>query len=92
MNNNTENLIGLFADDQDIFTFTLMAVVVVFADLLDCCIDFALAATGDENVGTLVDEPLCCGEAYAAASSCDDCDFSFKLFHDLFTHVDVLSL
>jgi hypothetical protein len=41
----------------------------------------ALTATGDKNIGTLVDEPLCRGEAYSAVSACDDCDFSFKLFH-----------
>jgi hypothetical protein len=55
-------------------------VVVVFADLLDCCIEFALAAAGDENVGTLVDEPLCSGKAYPAASSSDYCNFSFESF------------
>jgi hypothetical protein len=39
-------------------------------------------AAGDENIRILVDEPLCRREAYAAASACDDCNFSFKLFHN----------
>ena len=46
-------------------------VVVVFADLLYCRLEFALTAAGDENVGALLYEPLCCGEAYAAVSTCD---------------------
>jgi hypothetical protein len=38
-------------------------VVVVIADLLYCRVEFALTSAGDENVGTLVDEPLCRGKA-----------------------------
>jgi hypothetical protein len=43
-------------------------------------INFALAATGDENICPLCDEPLCRSEAYAAVSTGDDCNFSVKLF------------
>jgi hypothetical protein len=41
-----------------------------------------LAATGDENIFLLCDEPLCRSEAYAAVSTGDDCNFSVKLFYD----------
>ena len=47
----------------------------IFGDLLDRCIHFALAATGDKNVGTLFHETLRRGKAYAAASARDDCNF-----------------
>jgi hypothetical protein len=34
------------------------------------------------KIGLCKGEPLCSGKTYAAATTCDDCDFSFKLFHD----------
>ena len=37
---------------RDVTLNTGDIVVVVFADLLDCRIEFPLAAAGDENVGT----------------------------------------
>ena len=69
----------------EISIMSAFVVVVVFAYLLDCCIEFALASTGDKNIGTFVDESLCSSKAYPAVSACDDCDFSFKLFHDFST-------
>jgi hypothetical protein len=61
-------------------------VVVVFAYLLYCRVEFALTAAGDENIGTLVDEPLCRGKAYTAASSRDTATFPSSLFILFFYH------
>src|SRR6266436_1462083 len=54
----------------------------VLADLSHCCIQFALTATGDVDVGALCDEAPGRGQADTAAATRDDRDFSFKLCHD----------
>jgi hypothetical protein len=41
-----------------------------------------LGATGDENVGTFVDETLGRGQAYAAITASNECYFAVKLLHD----------
>jgi hypothetical protein len=54
----------------------------VFADLFDSRSSSLWRRLLTKNVCTLCDEPLCSGEAYAAISARDDCNFSFKPFHD----------
>src|SRR6266481_3742287 len=53
----------------------------VLADQLDGLIEFALTATGDEDLGTLCDKALRGGEADAAVASGYDCYFPFELPH-----------
>src|SRR5262249_32784538 len=50
----------------------------VLADLPDRLIEFGLAASGDEDVGTLGDEPPGRGQANAAVAPGDDRDFAFQ--------------
>ena len=45
---------------------------------------------GIESMSALCDEPLCRGEAYAAVSTGDDCNFSVKLFHDFKPPVTII--
>jgi hypothetical protein len=53
---------------------------VVFADLLDCRIKLALAATCDENMCPFFHKPLCRGQTYAAASPVMTATFPSSLF------------
>src|SRR5262249_43062302 len=48
------------------------------ADLPDRLIEFRLAASGDEDVGALGDEPAGGGQADAAVAPGDDRDFTFQ--------------
>jgi len=50
----------------------------IFADPPYCCINFALASTEDESIGTLLDKSLRRSKVYTAASAGDHCDFSVK--------------
>src|SRR5439155_18718511 len=52
------------------------------AELHHPALELGLAPAGDEDVGALVGEPLCGGEADAAAATRDDGDFPFESIHE----------
>jgi AcrR family transcriptional regulator len=54
----------------------------VGADCLDGLIEFRLATTGDEDVGTLCDEELRRSQANSGGAPGDDCHLSVQLAHN----------
>src|ERR1700675_3843351 len=55
----------------------------VLADQLEGFIQFALTATGDEDLRAFLDKALRGGEADATVASGYDCYFPFELAHDV---------
>ena len=66
----------------DVAPETLMVEITGAGDKIDGLIEMLLPAASDENIGTFFNEQLGSRQRHAARSTCNDCNFSFKLSHD----------